>query len=69
MKNSINGVNHPYHKSSKLKKRIHGWLCYQIHSYFALLKPDYADIVMYELLKDQYEGIDIQELKRKLKEV
>lgn len=50
-----NGLAHPWHKRPRWQKRIHGWLCYQMQSWFALLWPEAADRIMYKTLRDQFE--------------
>jgi hypothetical protein len=49
------GSAHPWHKRSRWQKRIHGWLCYQMQSWVALLWPEAADQIMYKTLRDQFE--------------
>ena len=36
---AANGSAHPWHKRPRWQKRIHGWLCYQMQSWVALLWP------------------------------
>jgi hypothetical protein len=50
-----NGSAHPWHKLPRWQKRIHGWVCYQLQSWFALLWPEAADRIMYKTLRDQFE--------------
>lgn len=44
-----------WHKLPRWKKRLHGWLSYQVYSWFALFFPEPADAIMYKALKDQFE--------------
>ena len=37
------------------KKRLHGWLYYQMQSWVALLFAEAADRIMYKTLRDQFE--------------
>ena len=50
-----NGSAHPWHKLPRWQKRIHGWVCYQLQSWFALLWPEAVDRIMYKTLRDQFE--------------
>jgi len=48
---------HPWHKASMFKKRINGFLCYQLSSFLSLINPIMADRVMYKTLKEQFENV------------
>jgi len=47
--------NYQWHTLPKWKKRLHGWLCYQMQSWGALLFPEAADRIMYKVLREQFE--------------
>lgn len=42
-------------KCSIFKRRIHGFLCYQMQSIIALINPVLADVVMFKTLSEQFE--------------
>jgi len=49
-------IIHPWYALSRFKKRLHGFLTYQMSSFVSLYNPELMDKVMYKVLKDQFEG-------------
>ena len=46
---------HEWHLKSRLKKRIHGWACYQLCSWISLVWPETVDKALFAVLRDQFE--------------
>lgn len=55
---------HPWHKRSTFSKRIHGFYCYQMASFCALVWPVQVDRAMYVCLRDQFVTNDKEPTKR-----
>jgi len=44
-----------YNKLPRWKKRLHGFIICQFNSWISIFNPEFADKVMYKLLKEQFE--------------
>ena len=43
-----------WHTAPRWRKRLEGFLCYQLAAFVSLFKPEAADRAMYETLRDQF---------------
>ncbi len=47
---------HPWTRLPQWQKRLHGFFCYQMSAFVALLFPVEADKAMYATLREQFAG-------------
>jgi len=50
-----------WHTAPRWRKRLEGFLCYQLAAFISLFKPEAADRAMYSTLREQFTTVEESE--------